>query len=132
MTTKSELATLDQGTLTAEQKKTVQDKYLEFDKTTIKSNAGGKSGASTMTLNVPSGVGSANNKITVTLSVEKRAKADDSPIVKNAEAGQVFIKDGILCVLGDSGRLYPVMDYAGEGAYEKLKKYYKGTFYDLG
>ena len=55
----------------------------------------------------------------------------NSDIYKNAGSGQVLIVNGKPYVKLKNGDLGWVNDYAGKGAYEKLKNTYTGTIYDI-
>lgn len=49
----------------------------------------------------------------------------------NLSEGQVFLYNGVPYVKGANWYSVKVVDYAGNGAYEKLKKYLQGTYYDF-
>ena len=88
--------------------------------------------SSTVTLNTPDG------KVTVTYGVNSKSLKQssgnavfNSDIYKNAGSGQVLIVNGKPYVKLKNGDLGWVNDYAGKGAYEKLKNTYTGTIYDI-
>lgn len=49
----------------------------------------------------------------------------------NLSEGQVFLYNGVPYVKGANWYSVKVVDYEGNGAYEKLQKYLQGTYYDF-
>ena len=89
--------------------------------------SGAISGGSTFTLALSTKDNSfVNNDVTVTVGGKVSiAKAS------NLAEGQMFLYNGEPYVKGKDGKSFKVRNYAGDGAYEKIQKYLKGTKYDL-
>lgn len=73
-----------------------------------------------------------DDKVTITLGTSKSSiDLSGNTLVKDAEYGQAFLYKGIPYVKDNAGKLQKVMNYWGDGAYEKLIEYLTGTVYDI-
>ena len=116
-------------------KATVDEREKQMFSTSFRAADFGSAGG-TASLNFSTKDGTfTDNNTTVTFrassyTIGRKHKINNS-FINSCSKGQAFIINDKVYVKGEYGRLFAVLDYAGNGAYEKLYNYLKGTCYDI-
>ena len=105
----------------------LQDQAKNMYKTSVKS--GSASISSTFSINLKDGKTKGFNDDDTTVKVGSTYYDFDNKVCNSASAGQAVLVDGVVYVKLNNGRFGKVVDYAGNGAYDKLKSYLTGTYY---
>lgn len=126
------------GEITDEQWNELQESYAKAELNLYQSyvQSGNISGGNTCTIKFKKGSNGVltNDNTTVTFGTSRKVKLSDLPngMGSKLKRGQAFLYNGDVWVADpkdDEGN--GVMDYWGDGAYERLKKLLEGTIYDI-
>jgi len=126
------------GEITDEQWNELQESYAKAELNLYQSyvQSGNISGGNTCTIKFKKGSNGVlkNDNTTVTFGTSRKVKLSDLPngMGSKLKRGQAFLYNGDVWVADpDDDEGNGVMDYWGDGAYEKLQNLLEGTIYDI-
>lgn len=113
----------------------LKESYAKAEQKLYKSEktSGGISEGNTCVIKFMNGSGGklGNDDAMITLGVNSLSKDEIPDKAKSFSYGQVFLWNNTVYVIGYKGRAYNVVNYAGNGAFEKLRGVVEGTYYDI-